>query len=88
MRLCNSFKDSINYTHLLFRLAPEKCNNLALQERDVQNRANLVVQNARALGVDKFLTPDYIITVSCYGDCFQRAGKSKNESTFYCQSIS
>ncbi|KAI9141258.1 calponin homology domain-containing protein [Paraphysoderma sedebokerense] len=53
-------KDSEVYTYLLNQLAPSSCSKAPLQEKDLTNRAELVLQNADKVGCRKYLTPKSI----------------------------
>jgi len=54
-------KDSEAYTLLLHQLAPNKCDKGALQESNVEKRAEMVLQNADKLDCRKFLKPRDIV---------------------------
>lgn len=54
-------KDGENYAVLLNQLAPETCSRSPLQQHDLLQRAEMVLQNADALGCRKFLTPTSLI---------------------------
>ncbi len=53
-------KDSEKYTVLLNQLDPSKCDKSALQESDMNKRANKVLANAKKLGAESFITPNDI----------------------------
>lgn len=53
--------DSENYTVLLNQLVPEQCSRAPLQERDLHQRAELVLQNADRIDCRKFVTPGSIV---------------------------
>lgn len=54
-------KDSENYTVLLNQLSPNKCNKDALNEGDLNKRAEMVLQNADKLDCRKFVRPRDIV---------------------------
>ncbi|KAF9969517.1 hypothetical protein BGZ73_008104 [Actinomortierella ambigua] len=54
-------KDGENYTILLNQLAPELCSRAPLQERDLHQRAELVLQNAEKLNCRKYLSPKTLV---------------------------
>ncbi|KAJ3089397.1 hypothetical protein HK102_006472 [Quaeritorhiza haematococci] len=54
-------KDGENYTVLLNQLAPELCSRAPLQERDLFQRAEMVLTNADKLGCRKYLTPKTLV---------------------------
>jgi len=51
----SDIKDSENYTVLLNQLAPKQCDKKALQTSDMNQRAELVLQNADKIGCKKFV---------------------------------
>ncbi|GAA5807618.1 fimbrin [Mucor flavus] len=53
--------DGENYTVLLNQIEPESCSRAPLQEPDVLKRAELVLQNADAIGCRKYLTPKAMV---------------------------
>ncbi|KAK4055360.1 fimbrin [Microbotryomycetes sp. JL221] len=53
--------DGENYTVLLNQLKPQECSRAPLQERDLHQRAELVLQNADAVGCRKYLTPSSLV---------------------------
>jgi plastin-1 len=53
----NDVKDSEKYTILLNQLNKELCSKSALNETDIQKRAAIVLENAKKLGVESFITP-------------------------------
>jgi len=57
----NDIKDSEAYTILLNQLAPKQCDANGLKERDVNKRAELVVNNARKIDCAKFVKPRDIV---------------------------
>ncbi|KAL1923721.1 uncharacterized protein VTP21DRAFT_8701 [Calcarisporiella thermophila] len=57
----SDIKDGENYTVLLNQLAPNLCSRAPLQERDLFNRAEMVLQNADKLGCRKYLTPKSLV---------------------------
>jgi hypothetical protein len=52
----SDIKDSENYTVLLAQIAPQHCNKNGLQEKDLNKRAEMVLQNADKLDCRKFVT--------------------------------
>ncbi|KAF2651066.1 hypothetical protein K491DRAFT_696783 [Lophiostoma macrostomum CBS 122681] len=64
-RTVNNFstdvKDGENYTVLLNQLKPDICSRAPLQQRDLLQRAEMVLQNADALDCRKFLTPTSLV---------------------------
>lgn len=52
--------DSEKYTVLLHQLDPKRCDNSALQEKDLVKRAQKVLDNAKKLGAESYITPDDI----------------------------
>ena len=54
-------KDGENYAVLLNQIAPETCSRSPLQQRDLLQRAEMILQNADALGCRKFLTPTSLV---------------------------
>jgi plastin-1 len=54
-------KDGENYTVLLNQLKPDICSRAPLQQRDLLQRAEMVLQNADALDCRKFLTPTSLV---------------------------
>eukprot|EP00455_Lapot_gusevi_P056718 TRINITY_DN949_c0_g1_i1.p1 TRINITY_DN949_c0_g1~~TRINITY_DN949_c0_g1_i1.p1 ORF type:complete len:640 (+),score=335.88 TRINITY_DN949_c0_g1_i1:74-1921(+) len=57
----SDLKDSECYTILLNRIAPQRCSLAALQENNPARRAQMVLDNARLLGVNPFITPNDIV---------------------------
>eukprot|EP01124_Arcella_intermedia_P031296 TRINITY_DN7034_c0_g1_i1.p1 TRINITY_DN7034_c0_g1~~TRINITY_DN7034_c0_g1_i1.p1 ORF type:complete len:507 (+),score=97.75 TRINITY_DN7034_c0_g1_i1:42-1562(+) len=57
----NDIKDSEAYTILLNQLAPQKCDTNALKEKDLNKRADAVVNNARKIDCAKFVKPRDIV---------------------------
>ncbi len=53
--------DGENYTVLLSQLKPESCDRAPLQEKDLMQRAELVLQRADAIGCRKYLTPSAMV---------------------------
>ncbi|KAH8915379.1 hypothetical protein BT69DRAFT_1230173 [Atractiella rhizophila] len=53
--------DAENYTVLLNQLKPAECSRGPLQERDLHQRAELVLQNAYRIGCRKYLTPSSMV---------------------------
>lgn len=53
--------DSENYLVLLNQLSPQQCGLQGLQERDLNRRAELMLQNADRLGCRKFLSPSDVV---------------------------
>ncbi|PWN47894.1 hypothetical protein IE53DRAFT_389952 [Violaceomyces palustris] len=53
--------DGENYTVLLSQLKPDLCDRAPLQERDLMNRAEMVLQRADAIGCRKYLTPGSMV---------------------------
>lgn len=53
--------DGENYTILLNQIKPESCSRAPLQEPDLLKRAELVLQNADAIGCRKYLTPKAMV---------------------------
>ncbi|KAI8146774.1 fimbrin [Fennellomyces sp. T-0311] len=53
--------DGENYTILLNQLKPETCSRAPLQERDLLRRAEMVLDNAEAIGCRKYLTPTALV---------------------------
>lgn len=53
--------DGENYTVLLNQLKPNECSRAPLQERDLHQRAELVLQNADAIGCRKYLTASSLV---------------------------
>ncbi|KAF9154906.1 Fimbrin, actin-bundling protein, partial [Actinomortierella ambigua] len=54
-------KDGENYTILLNQLASELCSRAPLQERDLHERAELILQNAEKLNCRKYLSPKTLV---------------------------
>lgn len=57
----NDIKDSEVYTLLLNQLAPKECDKNALNEKDVNKRADMVINNARKIDCAKFVKPRDIV---------------------------
>lgn len=53
--------DGENYTVLLNQLKPDLCSRAPLQERDLLQRAEMVLQNAEKLECRKYLTPGAMV---------------------------
>lgn len=53
--------DGENYTVLLNQLKPDDCSRAPLQTRDLNRRAEEVLQNADRIGCRRFLTPNAIV---------------------------
>jgi plastin-1 len=53
--------DGENYTILLNQIKPESCSRAPLQENDLMARAEMVLQNADAIGCRKYLTPKAMV---------------------------
>ncbi|ORY86649.1 putative SAC6-actin filament bundling protein, fimbrin [Leucosporidium creatinivorum] len=53
--------DGENYTVLLNQLKPNECSRAPLQERDLLQRAELVLQNADSISCRKYLTPTSLV---------------------------
>ncbi|GAA6022654.1 hypothetical protein JCM10207_008568 [Rhodosporidiobolus poonsookiae] len=53
--------DGENYAVLLNQLKPNECSRAPLQERDLHQRAEMVLQNADAIGCRKYLTPTSLV---------------------------
>ncbi|CAO0794069.1 unnamed protein product [Mucor circinelloides] len=54
--------DGENYTILLNQIKPDECSRAPLQEQDVMKRAEMVLQNAEAIGCRKYLTPKAMVS--------------------------
>ncbi|KAI8637092.1 fimbrin [Parasitella parasitica] len=54
--------DGENYTILLNQIKPDECSRAPLQEQDVLKRAEMVLQNANAIGCRKYLTPKAMVS--------------------------
>ncbi|KAK4520274.1 uncharacterized protein ATC70_008407 [Mucor velutinosus] len=54
--------DGENYTILLNQIKPNECSRAPLQEQDVMKRAEMVLQNAEAIGCRKYLTPKAMVS--------------------------
>ncbi|GAN11708.1 fimbrin, partial [Mucor ambiguus] len=54
--------DGQNYTILLNQIKPDECSRAPLQEQDVMKRAEMVLQNAEAIGCRKYLTPKAMVS--------------------------
>lgn len=54
-------KDGQNYTVLLNQLSPSQCSLAPLKENDLYQRAEMVLQNADALGCRKYLSPKTLV---------------------------
>lgn len=57
----SDIKDSLAYTTLLHQIAPQRCDDSALSEKDVTKRAAAVLRNAEALDVHAFIQPRDIV---------------------------
>jgi plastin-1 len=57
----NDIKDSEKYTILLNQLNNQLCDKSALSESDLSKKAQKVLDNAKKLGVDTFITPKDIV---------------------------
>ena len=55
-------KDGEKYTILLNNLDPNKCDKSALNEQDLNKRAEIVLNNAKNLGVESFIEPNDIVS--------------------------
>lgn len=55
-------KDSVCYTHLLHQVMPEACTTEPLAVPDVEARATLVLESAKAAGIPLFLRPPDIVS--------------------------
>ncbi|PWN36179.1 uncharacterized protein FA14DRAFT_52498 [Meira miltonrushii] len=53
--------DGENYTVLLSQLKPDQCDRAPLQQRDLLQRAEMVLQRADAIGCRKYLTPGAMV---------------------------
>lgn len=53
--------DGEAYTVLLHQLVPDKCDTRALQVQDVNQRAEMVLDNAEKIGCRKYLTPKSLV---------------------------
>ncbi|PWN44966.1 hypothetical protein IE81DRAFT_320555 [Ceraceosorus guamensis] len=53
--------DGENYTVLLSQLKPDVCDRAPLQQKDLLQRAELVLQRADAIGCRKYLTPGSMV---------------------------
>ncbi|CAN3375203.1 hypothetical protein DIURU_001094 [Diutina rugosa] len=53
--------DGEAYTVLLHQLVPDKCDTRALQVQDVNQRAEIVLENADKIGCRKYLTPKSLV---------------------------
>ncbi|PWO00777.1 hypothetical protein FA09DRAFT_344892 [Tilletiopsis washingtonensis] len=53
--------DGENYTVLLSQLKPESCDRAPLQQKDLLQRAEMVLQRADAIGCRKYLTPGSMV---------------------------
>ena len=58
----NDIKDGECYTLVLHQIDPAQCDLAAMHTEDHHHRAELVIANARRLGVDTFITPNNITT--------------------------
>ncbi len=58
----NDVKDSEKYTILLNQLNPTLCDKSALSETDLTKKATKVLENAKKLGVESFITAKDILT--------------------------
>ncbi|KAL7332065.1 fimbrin [Mucor circinelloides] len=54
--------DGENYTILLNQIKPDECSRAPLKEQDVMKRAEMVLQNAEAIGCRKYLTPKAMVS--------------------------
>ncbi|KAJ2639012.1 fimbrin [Coemansia sp. RSA 1286] len=54
-------KDSENYAVLLSQLVPSQCNRDALHERDLMERAEMVLQSADRIGCRRYVSPKTIV---------------------------
>ncbi|KAJ2376633.1 fimbrin [Coemansia sp. RSA 2607] len=54
-------KDSENYTVLLSQLVPSQCTRDALHERDLMERAEMVLQSADRIGCRRYVSPKTIV---------------------------
>ncbi|KAJ1656116.1 fimbrin [Dispira simplex] len=54
-------KDAENYTVLLNQLVPSQCSLAPLQQRDVYQRAEMVLGNADKIGCRRFLSPKTLV---------------------------
>lgn len=57
----SDIKDSENYTVLLSQLVPAQCNREALHERDLTQRAEMVLENADKIGCRRYVSPKTIV---------------------------
>ncbi|KAH9521328.1 plastin-2 fimbrin [Dermatophagoides farinae] len=59
----NDIKDSEVYTHLLYQIAPQEknVNKDALRERDMLEKAEMMLKQADKLGCRSFLTPQNVV---------------------------
>ncbi|CAO1634510.1 unnamed protein product [Jaminaea pallidilutea] len=53
--------DGSNYTVLLSQLKPESCDRKPLDQKDLMQRAEMVLQRADAIGCRKYLTPGAMV---------------------------
>ncbi|KAH0445990.1 hypothetical protein IEQ34_025176 [Dendrobium chrysotoxum] len=53
--------DGENYTVLLSQLRPDQCDRAPLQQRDLHQRAEMVLQRADTIGCRKYLTPTAMV---------------------------
>lgn len=53
--------DGENYTVLLSQLKPESCDRAPLQQKDLLQRAEMVLQRADSIGCRKYLTPSAMV---------------------------
>lgn len=56
----SDIKDSEKYTILLNQLDPKQCDKSALQENDLAKKAQKVIENAKKLGANSYVTPEDI----------------------------
>lgn len=60
----SDLKNSEKYTVLLNQLDPKRCDKAALNESDHRKRGQMVLDNAKKLGAESYITPDDI----CHGN--------------------
>lgn len=54
------------YAKLMNQIAPEVCSIAPIHETNIQRRAQMIVDNAKKLKCDRFITPADIVNVCCF----------------------